>query len=358
MKNLASIATMFGVFILVYLSGCTKPYPYGPIQVLEQVKFRTGDTAYLEINPAFGGLNSPSALLIGNDNLMYVADAGNNRIVMMNLAGVVLGERQVLQPTALAQDLRMDLLVGGTIAKSSGDTVGAIFRIHLVQASHQFVEAAMDTVWKEDAHPERRFVGIAVMPDNQYLLGRTGPDNSSFIDPDTRILRFSDQDRFITPVTDLATGTGTGITYINRLTGIRAFPNSHDFIALQSAEGVAYGAVWMVYQQSSDFEGWLPKFDPTNLAQGSVDFVRPNRLIFPTGVAMDNTRLDIFIADVSQDSIFKFNSKGVFRHESFGSYATNGRMLRPTGLAFFDKTLYVSDAQANCIFRFKLSSDF
>ncbi len=357
MKKLAHIVVVLGI-IVVWLTGCTKPYPYGPVTDLEQVKFKTGDTAYLEINPPFGGLNGPTSLLIGNDNLMYVADAGNSRIVMMNLAGAFLGERPILQPSALAQDLRLDLLVGGSIAKSSGDTVGAVFRIHLVEVAHQLAVAVIDTVWKEDAHPERRFVGIAVMPDNQYLIARTGPDNSSFIDPDTRILRFSDQDRFITPVTDLATGTGTGITYINRLTGLRAFPNSHDFIVLQSSEGVAYGAVWMTYQLSSDFEGWLPKFDPTNVIQGSVDFLRPNRYVLPTGVAMDNTRLDIFVADAAQDSIFKFNSKGTFRHESFGSSWTNGRMMRPTGVAFFDKTLYISDAEANCIFRFKLSSDF
>ena len=357
MKTAAYILMSLGLLVLA-ICGCTKPYPYGPVQVLEQEKFTTGDTTYLEINPPFGGLNRPSALLIGNDDLMYVADVGNNRIVMMDLAGTMLGERRILNPTAIAQDLRLDLLVGGTLATSSGDTVGAIFRIHLVQVSHEIGAAKIDTIWKEDAHTQRRFVGIAVMPDNQYLIARTGPDNTSFIDPDTRIMRFSDQDHFITPVTDLATGTGTGITYINRLTGLRAFPNSHDFIVLQSNEGIAFGAIWMVYQQSSDFEGWLPKFDPSNVVQAAVDFVRPNRFVYPTGVAMDNTRLDVFIADAAQDSVFKFNSKGAFRHESFGNFATGGRMLRPTGLAFFDKTLYISDAQANCIFRFKLSSDF
>lgn len=357
MKKLSYIATILGVLILC-VGGCTKPYPLTPIHALEQVKFATGDTAYLEIYPPFEGLNGPTALLIGNDNLMYVADVGNNRILMMNLAGTVLGERHILKPIAIAQDMRLDLLVGGTISKSSGDTVGAVFRIHLVQASHQLAAATMDTLWKEDAHPQRRLVGIAVMPDNQYLLGRTGPDNSSFIDPDTRILRFSDADRFMTPVTDLATGTGTGIAYINRLTGLRAFPNSHDFIVLQSAEGVAYGAIWMSYQQSSDFEGWLPRFDPSNLTQGAVDFVRPNRFVYPSGVTMDNKRLDVFIADAALDSIFKFNSKGSFRRESFGKFATNGRLRRPSGIAFFDKTLYISDAEANCIFRFKLSSDF
>jgi hypothetical protein len=351
-------STIWFALILFGLVGCTKPYPYGPITALEKVQFTTGDTAYLEIHPPFEGFNGPTALLLGNDNLLYVADTKNNRVVMMDLAGTKLGERQILRPVALGQDFRLDLLIGGLVARANGDTVGAVFRAHLVAASHQFVNAQLDTVWREDSHPARRFVGIGTMPDNTYLLARTGPDNSSFIDPDTRILRFSDQDRFITPVTDLATGTGTGITFINHITSITAFPNSHDFIVLQSSEGVAYGAIWMVYQRSVDFEGWLPKFDPTNVAQGSVDFIRPNRFVNPAGVTVDNRRLDVFIADAAQDTIFKFNSKGAFRRESFGKFATNGRMLCPSGVAFFDKTLYVSDAVANCIFRFKLNSDF
>lgn len=358
MKSTLTIFAIVVLSVFLMFSGCTKSFPYETVTALEQVKFNTGDTTYLEINPPFTGFNGPTALALGNDNLLYVADAGSNRVVMMDVGGAVLGERTILQPGALAQDLRLDLFVGGTIARGNGDTVGAVFRIHLTQALHDFRAAQLDTIWKEDAHPQRRFVGIAVMPDNTYLLARTGPDNSSFIDPDTRIMRFSAQDQFITPVTDLATGTGTGITFINKLTNIRAFPNSHDFVLLQSSEGVAYGAIWMVYQQSSDFEGWLPKFNPTNVIQGTVDFIRPNRFFYPTGVAMDSRRLDVFVVDANQDSVFKFNSRGAFKPESFGRFATNGRMQRPTGIAFFDKTLYITDATANCIFRFKLSTDF
>ncbi len=348
---------LFGI-LLGITDGCSRPYPYAPVVKLAQTKFRTGDTTYLEITPAFTGFNGPTALIIGNDNLMYVADSRNDRVVVMNLAGTFLGERTILQPTALAQDMRLDLLIGGVIAKSNGDSIGAIFRVHLVEASHQLAQAQMDTIWREDARPARRFVGIAAMPDNEFLLARTGPNNSSFIDPDTRIMRFAANNKYITPVTDFSTGTGTGITDINRLTGLGAFPNSHDIVVLQSQEGVAYGALWMVYKSGSDFEGWMPKFDPSDVTLASVDFVRPNRFVNPTGVAMDNRRLDIFIADPAQDSVFKFNSKGAFRPESFGLFSTNGQMVKPTGVAFFDKTLYVSDVEANCIFRFKLSSDF
>ncbi len=317
-----------------------------------------GDTSYIEIFPPFQGFDGPKDLLIGNDQLMYVADTRNNRIVMMNLAGTIIGQRPILQPMALGQDQRLDLLVSGVVVEASGDSIGAIFRLRLVAAAHDLAAAELDTVWKEPARPRRRFVGIGVLPDNQYLILRTGPDNSSFIDPDTRLLRFNAADEFITPVGDLRTRAGTGITDMNKPTSIGMFRNSRDFVLLQSSEGVAYGAIWMVYTSAPDFEGWLPKFDPALQDQRFIEFVRPNRFIMPTAVVIDGNRKDIFIADAAQDSIFKFDSKGAFRNESFGGFKTGGRLKNPTGMAFTDRTLYVADATANCIFRYRLSTEF
>ena len=73
--------------------------------------------------------------------------------------------------------------------------------------------------------------------------------------------------------------------------------------------------------------------------------------------AVDPSRRDIFIADVELDSIFKYNSRGVFKSESFGRSLTQGMMRRPSGLAFFDKVLYVLDHEQGLVLRFRLSSD-
>jgi hypothetical protein len=336
--------------------GCTGRYPISPFIALQDSAYSVADTAYLEIYPPYQlGFDGPTAILFGNDQLLYVADTRNNRVAMMNIAGGLLGECHIDQPVALAQDFRLDLLVGGIVSKN-GSPAGALFRVHLVAALHQMSSAEIDTVWIESAHPQRRFVGIAALPDNQYLAARTGPDNSSGIDPDTRVMVFASTDEYLTPITDLATGTGSGINYINELTGIAAFPGKRDFIVLQ--KNMVYGALWMVFSQSSDFEGWQPKFDPANPRDASVSFIRSNLYMVPAGVAIDNKRLDIFITDVKQDSVFKFDSKGTFKQSSFGKSLTNNRMKSPVGAAFFDKTLYITDSTANCIFRFKLSTDF
>jgi hypothetical protein len=359
MKILKNISLFF-VALVSILSGCSSDPPsIGPYIASENATYSVGDTTYLEINPPFqSGFSGPTALLFGKDQLLYVADFKNNRVVMMDIAGGYLGECSINQPTALAQDYKLDLLVGGV---DSATGAGAIYRIKLFAANHQIDSAKIILVRKESSHPQRRFVGIGVMPGSQYLAARTGTDNTSSIDPDTRIMWFDTSDTYLTPVTDLTTGSGSGINYINYLSGFTTYPNSRDFIVLQrnlNSSAVDYGAIYMKYSSSSDFQGWtVPStFDP---ALSNVDFIHLKQYVFPFGVTIDSKRLDVFITDVAQDSVFKFNSKGTHKKESFGRYATNNRMVSPVGVAFDNnKTLYVADSTKNCIFRFKLSTDF
>jgi DNA-binding beta-propeller fold protein YncE len=346
------------LFILVYVSvmlllcqGCTERYPVDQLSTNDVTT--TSDTTYLEIYPPFQhGFSNPTAVLFGKDQFLYVADTKNNRVVVMDAAGGYLGEFSVHSPISLGQDYRLDLFVGGTIK----DSVGAIFRIHLQKFQQMTGPATIDTIYVEDGEPQRRFVGFAMLPDNKFLTARTGTDNSSIYDPDTRVMYFSNQGNYVTPISDLVTVAGTGIIDINKPTGLLSFPNSYDFILLQKNEGVAYGAIWMTY--SADLESWSPKFNPSNAAQVNVDFIKRNRFVYPTGVAIDNKRNDVFIADVAQDSIFKFNKYGSLRKESFGLYGTGGRLVSPSGITFFDKTLYIADSTKNCIYRYKLSIDF
>ncbi len=331
------------------------------LSTLPQQVEATLDTSYVELYPPFPGYAGAEDLRIGNDQLLYVADTRANRIVMLNRAGQFLSQRSILHPRSIAQDSRLDLLVGGELVASNGDTLGALFRLHLVSSSpdsaHRLEVAPMDTVWREIAKPARRFPGVTVFGDNGYLLARTGPDNSSFIDPDGRVLLFDGSDHFVTPLPGLVTGAGSGISNIYHPTAVASFPGVKDFVLTQSSEGVSYAAIWMTYQATSDFVGWLPKYDPANPDDRSVAFIRPNRFLQPEAVAIDPVRRDVFVADAALDSVFKFNSRGAFKAESFGSTGTHGAMLRPTGLAFFSTVLYVLDGESGQILRFRLSTD-
>lgn len=343
---------------LFLAAGCQERFD---LSTLPQQPDAAIDTSYVPMFPSFPGFAGAQDIHIGYDQLLYVADTRANRIVMLNRAGQILSSRAVLHPLCIAQDTRLDLLVGGEVVAANKDTLGAIFRVHLVSSNadsaHRLEVARIDTIWSEPARPGRRFPGITVFGDNQFLVVRDGPDNGSFIDPDARVMWFDKSNRFITPLPALNTRAGSGITDINHPTSIASFPGVRDFVITQSSEGVSYAALWLTFSSTSDFEGWLPRFDPARVEDRSVDFVRPNRFLLPQAVAIDRVRRDVFIADAGLDSVVKFNSRGAFRSESFGIIRSAGAMRKPTGLAFYEKVLYVLDGQTGEILRYRLTSD-
>lgn len=387
---------LFVLIVLLFVAGgCEQRFDLSQLPDPGQA-VSLGDTNYVEIYPPWVGFESPQAVLVGNDQLLYVADHDRNEIEMLDAGGTVLSRRSILHPTCLAQNSKLDLYVGGeTIAPNGVDTIGAIYRIYLARfdtsyisridtvingstgdtlvtvtrrdtsyfANHALDRAETRIVWQDAARPGRRYTGIGIIPDNGYLVTRTGPDNSSFVDPDSRVLLFNRNDLLETPLGDLVTrpSGGTAITDIRNLTGIMIFPSSRDFIVTQSSDGIAYGAVWMVYQSTADFTGWLPKFDPSRADQRGTDFILPNRYQNATSAAFDRRRREIFIVDAQLDSVVKFNRNGQFRSESFGSAKSKSDLLpglnNPRGVAFSnDCTLYIADTGNKIIRRFRLST--
>jgi hypothetical protein len=397
MRPVSAILLVFIALVLGLVAGCESRFPIDPLlQIASNQRTTTpvGDTSYVEVYPPWGGFESPRAVIVGNDQLIYVADYGSNEIVMLDAGGTVLKREQIMHPISIAQNTKLDLYVGGeTIAPNGTDTIGAITRIFLVRFDttyvsridtaigplgdtiitpirrdtsyfydHDLPNAHRRIIWQEAGRPQRRYPGISFLPGNAYLVARTGNDNTSFVDPDTRLLRFNKGDTLITPVGDLITrpSGGTAITDIRYLTGLMVFPSSSDFVLTQSTNGIVYGAVWMTYFNNIDFQGWLPKYDPANGVQRGTDFIRPYQFLNANAIAYDRRRREIFIVDSKLDSVFKFNARGQFRTESFGRALTASGQFRalnsPMGIAFSsDCTLYIADTGNKVIRRFKLS---
>ncbi|MBW7888522.1 MAG: hypothetical protein H3C35_09220 [Bacteroidetes bacterium] len=362
---------------LFFFSACQEKYDIGIIykkadEYKAEMSLTMGDTSYIEKDSWSGMFNKPRTIMYGLDQLLYVADTYNNRVVMLNIAGQVMStSRFILHPIALAQDNRLDLLVGAeTIEPSTNDTIGIVLRIKLVAAAHHLENAVIDTVWKEPARPKRRFVGIGVMVNDEFLIARDGPDNSSVVDPDARVLRFrhnenapaGKKDNLITPLGEFQSGAGNGISFINHPTGLATFPNSGDFILTQKSEGVQYSAIWMVYTHTNDFDGWMPKFDPSDPNQ-RADFITPNRFKNAVNVGIDRIKRDIFIVDdmdAGRDSVVKFNNRGRLKTESFGTLTPGIQLKNPGGVAVSgsnstDYTLYVCDTENNRIVLYRLN---
>ena len=363
MNKLFSHITVIGVAsIWLTMIGCVKPIDTPTGVPLPQI----GDTSYVEKNTWSGIFNKPRTIIYGLDQLLYVTDTENNRVVMLNQAGQIMSvSKPIRRPISVAQDLKLDLLVGAeTIEPTTGDTIGVLLRIKLVAANHNLNNAQIDTIWKEPARPKRRFVGIGIILKNEYLVVRDGPDNSSIVDPDARVLRFkyrpnatTKKDSFITPLGELQPGAGSSITNINHPTGIATFPNSGDFIVTQSSDGIQYSSIWMAFTKNADFEGWLPKFDPTNPDHRTVEFISPNRFKNAAGVGIDRFRRDIFIVDTQLDSVVKFNNRGKFKIESFGKKTSGITLNHPGGAAVAENTLLVCDTDNNRIVLYRLTTD-
>lgn len=395
-RRISLFCLVIGSFMI--LSGCEKKFNLGllpdpgPATVI-------GDTNYVEIFPPFGGFQDPRAITVGNDQLIYVADYASNQIVMMDAGGTILLRREILHPVSIVQNSKLDLYIGGeAIAPNGVDTIGAIYRMFLARFDttyvawidtsvnrstgdttitpirrdtsfyyhHDLEHARMRVAWQEPGRPRRRYPGIGILPGNGYLVAQTGPDNSSFVDPDARVWLYNKGDTRLTGLGDLITrpSGGTAVTDIRDPASLLVIPSSRDFIMTQKSTistGIAYGAIWMIYQSTPDFQGWIPKFDPSRPEQRGADFVRPYRFQNATGIAYDRRRREFFIVDSELDSVVKFDRNGRFRAESFGRYKTASALFpgldHPGGVAFSnDCTLYVTDTGHKVIRRFRLST--
>lgn len=332
------------------------------IQTGRQGTFST-DTAYVQINPPWTGFNNPSDVMVGREPFIYVADTDNNRVVVLNLAGQMIGSINVKKPVALAQDFRLNLLICAefdTTISGTTKTFGALYKVDLFAVQHNFNQARLQRILPRTsadfAKEQRRYTGVAVFFDNSYLITRTGPDNSSFIDPDNAILEFHQvkntdgtiRDSLISRLPNFE-ATGSGLMSINELSGITSFNRKNFEIVTTQIGNTNFKVQWLRFIVTNDYAGYVSRFDPDD---PRADILKIGKFGKPEDVTVDNSN-NIYVIDSEKDSLFKFNQFGTEMH-SFG-----GRNIfkNPKGVAFFDRTLYVCDSGNNRILRFILSTD-
>ena len=329
------------------------------------------ETVYIKQNPDWTGFNSPQAIIVGYEPLVYVADTYNDRIVMLDIAGRVIGYSQRIQrPVAIAQDKRLQLLVCAefdTVLQGQKTTFGAVYRLNLPAVNHDITKAIPKRViWDTTLgnYVSRRYTAVATLYDDSYYVGRTGQKNTGTFDPDNAIMLFSKDDVVLTPVTSLFAQQGTGLLSIHNVTSLATMPTgrSTEFVFSQvelpgSTVIPLWKVQWMQFQAMGQTINWVSKFYPS--IDGDIDFLRINRFVQPRGVALDQSG-NLFIIDAATDSLYRFNTRGVERYSFGGTHDPYGRNFnQPYGIAYYDgnKTLFVADKGNNRICRFKLSID-
>jgi DNA-binding beta-propeller fold protein YncE len=139
---------------------------------------------------------------------------------------------------------------------------------------------------------------------------------------------------------------------LQRISSIATFTyNNRDLIYTQNLTEEVFKVQWAIYDYEEGI--YLPKFTP----ESNVDLLRNGLFASPEDVTVDNSG-NIYVVDSFKDSLYKFSSLGKLKSESFGGTGSSiTQFSRPSGVVFFDKTLYICDTGNNRILRFILSTD-
>ena len=342
------------------------------------------DTNYIQIQPAWAFFNSPKDIKIGFDDILYVNEPNNDRIVMVSIAGTILGYSQhVKQPIGITEDRRFNLIIAceyDTTVSGKVITVAAIAKIRLFNYDHDITAAPVQIVHHESLQEQitrdpvtgtlisgRVYTGVAILPDNSYYVTRSGNNNSSLVDPDNLVLHFNSSDAeyssdFIDLVPSLVP-TGTGFIAINRISNITTLPTRQygsDFILTQIDPLNAFKVKWISFNPGSELfaPSWNSKLslDPARYPSGKLPAMLSNIFRTPQAVMVDD-RSNIYVLDSSLDSLMKFDLTGGLLHESFGPSKSANALLHPYGMTYFNKIVYISDTGHNRILRYELSTD-
>ncbi len=394
------------VVLAAFLSSCVEKmdlseFPEVPPSTQQRVEF-------IPLLPEWRGFNKPQDVHVGYDELVYVADTENDRVVALDINGTVVGVSQpIRRPIAIAQDRGLDLLVAGrkdTVLGSTAISLAAVYRLRLYPVQHQLSLAVPEPVI---VHPlyilgkstlvgdsAVSFTGIATLSTNEYYVTRKGPSNSSIIQPggpDNNVLRFSSGDSLLSPLTSYLTATGTGVASANQISGITTYavpPQRNDvdtrksFVVTLTGDN-SFRVQGMLYFEGREDAGYVPEpafttIDTTVASRFLYDdtpgdgllgggFVEPQDVTY----AADNRYL--FVVDAGRDSVYQFTSTGFEgvrppaqsgqRKNIIVSFGGTGdgptQFRRPHGVAYYQefKTLLIADTGNDRILRFKLSTD-
>ncbi len=360
MKYLLTFLTFAAI---LFSSGCDDKFQIPNIP--NEQGGNISDTVYVRQNPDWTGFNKPEDIIVGHEPFIYVADTYNDRIVMLNVAGQVLGSKAIKHPVALAQDYRLNLIVCAkfdTVINGQSVSFSAVYKIDLVSAGHIISQAKMKRLLPQSlsvdpfafSRPDREYTGVAVFYDNSFFVSRKGPSNSNPVDRDNAILHIEEKASpytgkdtlYISKIPGLA-AEGTGLMSANQISSLTSFKrNNFDFILTLIGDN-SFKVQWLHYVNTNDFQGYQSQLQPFE-----SDMMSVNKFGQPEGVAIDDKN-NIFVADAQKDSVFKFNSFGD-EMESFGG---SDVFNHPHAVAFYDRTVYVVDTDNNRIVRFILSTE-
>lgn len=348
--------------------------------------------AYVPIQPVWDNITHPVDIIVGYDELIYVADDVTDEIIAMDQAGTELGRFGIPGLKAIAQDRTLDILAIGSF-DTLGATLPAIYRLELKDGggyglANAFIERKIlhpfyfKITFSPGADDLVEFNSIGVRANNSYYLARSGPGNSQIFGPDDAIVIFNQNDEFVSTIR-VSTGGGIFNDYFRSPVGITTLaqpPQSPfvtsdgDFVFTSLAQSTQLKVQYIDVTETDNGTDYTVRemvTDDTSKADGFL--YTPARFGAPKDVTFtgDGTNY-IFVVDGEKDSLYQFtntglegvappagssSSKNIF--VSFGGTGTGLTQFdNPSGVAYYRQIVYVADSDNGRVLRFRLTTDF
>jgi hypothetical protein len=343
--------------ILVFLySGCGDRMDLSLFPIENNGSINVRDTVYV-LQDEWNGFNKPEAVFAGNDQIIYVADTKNNRLVQMDVAGGRYGNYNFntsVFPKKIAQDGNFDLLV---ICDSITiqDTTSIVFRLKDVEGGGVLNQNTPAVRLLTSLKPTpssskfRKFTGISTFPDNSYIISRIGPEDPLNIDPGNALLKVKGIDS-VTQLTVLNGFQTSGSSFysIEFASSILSIKNSStDFILTRSTQDTTRLNKVIYFQYNTTNGTYDPKYTSTTQDLVNIKFGSPDAIVM-------DFNYSIYVIDSYRNHLFKFSSNGKLLKESFGDSTV---FKNPKGISYFNKVVYIADTGNDRILRYKLSTD-
>lgn len=360
----------------------------------------TNQIGYVPILPIWDFFESPKDIIVGFDEMIYVVD--NNGLNVLDQKGELHRTIQIENATDVVQNRRLETFVAAKISldvdnNGTLENVACVYKMVNTATAQQTV--FLDTLIHPFADISRtnssfrgiddesvEYTGLAILSDNTLYVSRKGPRNnlSAIARPDNAILFFDedgnniDYARGLNPVSSSlksvleVSALATEVAAPQQIDGISNSPN---FIVLQAADNAEFKALHIL--KFTDEDGATSYIEDVNFASGNID--KADRFLYesfrfekPTDVyiAPDANRY-ILVVDEVLDSLFHFSANGLegvnppisaldsklisvsFGGEGNGLFNFND----PSGVCYFEETVFVADKGNNRIMRYRLSTD-
>ena len=376
------------------------------------------DVGYAALLPFWTEFDEPTDVYVGYDELVYVTDRtglhvmdrAGRRYVSYALEGAVavvqdrnlnvyVAARYDTTVTAVDQDIEWNLpavykLKG--LNKGLDQTQVLDIIVHPFRDSSRPTSSSQRVRLNKDSPINDELVeitGLAVLANNQLYVTRKGPrnqTNQSFA-PDNSVLIYqressgsermvnTTQIRALNPTTPSLI-SGIGMSAIETFVGPpqrESFSDDRGFLIAQAEENadIPFRLLWVNVVETPDGISYIPRSDlivnDPELADGFLydeyKFSRPSGIAFSA-----DERNQIFVVDAGTDSLYLFQSNGregvpppagtgtrKAINVSFGGSGNGPRQFNePSGVAYFNRVVFVADKNNNRIARYKLNTDF